>query len=262
MKKNVYSLLIATTVLGTTGGTLVQAAENTATEVPTTAKVEFTVDSEAITPPVDPENPTEPVDPGEGGEGGEGGKGPLRIDWAPNFEFGLHELQRTTKGLTLPVIRSTGQTAPHYVQVSDLRGLDNGNWQLNVNADALTNGKHIIEGATISFVGQSAKDENMKPIAPENAPVWGENVIKLGSADNAILSAKGDASMGTWAMAMSKSENVAEDKTDTNINLNIPQGAAKIIKKGKYSSTLNWNLTSAVEASEKNGTGFMVPTTK
>lgn len=255
--KKMTGIFFATTVLMAMGATVVNADEAASpTEVRTNAKVTFDKSDEP-TNPVDPENPDpeEPVDPGEGGNGG---KGDLRIDWAPSFDFGEHTL-KNSKGLTLPVKRTAAQSVAHFVQVTDNRGLDNADWKLDVNASDLASGNNKIGGATISFVGQSAKmiDDNGKVIEVPNGPKWDKQVIDFGTTQT-LISASGDGAMGTSSMGMSTKDNASADLTDNNINLNIPADSAKKIKKGDYTATLAWELSSTVPA---EGT-FMAPQTK
>lgn len=254
--KKMTGLFFATTVLMAMGGTVENAAEASPTELETNAKVTFDKSDEP-TNPVDPENPDpeEPVDPGEGGNGG---KGDLRIDWAPSFDFGTHTL-KNTNGLTLPVKRTATQSVAHFVQVTDNRGVENADWKLDVKASNLASGDNTIEGATISFVGQSAKmiDDNGAVIEVPNGPKWDKQVIDFGTTQT-LISASGDGAMGTSSMGMSTKGNVSEDLTDSNINLNIPSESAKKIKKGDYTATLAWELSSTVTA---EGT-FMAPQTK
>lgn len=255
--KKMTGLFFATTVLMAMGATVVNADEAASpTEVGTNAKVTFDKSDEP-TNPVDPEDPDpeKPVDPGEGGNGG---KGDLRIDWAPSFNFGEHTL-KNSKGLTLPVKRTANQAVAHFVQVTDNRGLDNADWKLGVTASELASGENKLKGATISFVGQKAKmiDDNGVVSDVENGPNWDKQAIDFGSTQT-LISATGDGAMGTSSMGMSTKGNVAEDLTDSNINLNIPSESAKKIKKGDYTATLAWELTSDVAA---EGT-FMAPQTK
>ncbi|WEG73613.1 WxL domain-containing protein [Vagococcus intermedius] len=266
-------LLMATTILGTTGTVLVSADEKSPTEVSTKAEVSFTPNEGGETPPTDPGNPGEEVEPPEGG-GETGGKGALRIDWASNFDFGANEIKNGGGDLVLPVLRKNDQKLAHFVQVSDLRGEDEPDWTLSVKTTALEKqvsesedntrtDKDKITGAKITFkpapilaTGSNSSEE------PTEKPVWEKEMIDLDGNDaQTLVSANGDGARGTWSMGMSdkvKGEELTGGKDDA-INLVIPQSEVGKIRKGSYKAALNWNLSSTI-VSEK--AGFMAPTTK
>lgn len=264
--KKMTGLFMATSILATVAVPVVQAADSTdPLKVDTNAKVNFEVDEEGETPtnPTDPNNPGEEITPPETGEGGSGGKGSLRIDWAPSFDFGTHSITGGSKDLVLPVVRSKEQVVPHFLQVSDLRGEDKPNWTVSVTAAKLKrDAESEIKGANLSFTPADilVAGETGPTVATE-APVWAAQTINLdGGEAQTLVTAKDNGARGTWSMGMSTKAGaeVSPGGEDTDINLMIPKAEAAQIKKGEYTSTLNWVLSSEVDVT----TDMLTPTTK
>ncbi|WEG73100.1 WxL domain-containing protein [Vagococcus intermedius] len=266
----VVGLVMATTILGTSGAMLVNAEEEkSATNVTTTAKVEFTTNDSGETPPTDPGKPGEEVEPPEDG-GEHGGAGALRIDWASNFDFGSSEIKNSGQDLKLPVLRKGDQKLAHFVQVSDLRGEDSPNWTLSVKASSLNKvakeegtrtdsakitGAHIDFTSAPIFATGSTNQE-----VPAEKPEWQAQSINLDDADGqTLITASGDGARGTWSMGMTSKVDGEVLESDSDINLVIPQSEVGKIRKGSYKADLNWNLSGELAATK---TGFMAPTTK
>lgn len=268
MKKLTANLLIASTILGSIAAPIVKAEEgetqNPANKVDTTANVQFTANGEGETKPVDPvdpENPTDPTDPeNPGGQGG--GKGALRIDWAPHFNFGKNEI----KGGGDFVIPAThyknkdGSPIHYFVQVSDLRGLDDANWKLDVTASALTKLKSAetkkddqtnqLLGSFITFtqgrvlndsVDQEANTENYNGVKfKKNQIDLGAKEGKENESQTLIKAETGQNPQGTWSLAMETEKDKEQTKE---VTLTIPASQVKKIRKATYQATLKWELS-------------------
>lgn len=252
MKKTtiLFTSLILTSCVMTKN---VNAAENES-NLKVTSKVttEFIPGENQETKPVNPENPNEPVNPNEE-PGHSGGKGALRIDWVPDFNFGKNEILSTTDGIAIPVVRTESQKIAHFFQVSDLRGEENPKWKLSVTGNELTQSKGSIKGASISFLQTKihvpeGQDEN-------NTPKWmntkssNVGVITLDGQPSDIIQADGEGASGTWSVGLSNNDAMEKNQVDKNIQLNIPQNQISKIKKGAYSTNLDWNLSAGIETS-------------
>ncbi|WEG73649.1 WxL domain-containing protein [Vagococcus intermedius] len=268
-KTQFFSLFMATTILGTSGAVLANAEEEKSpTDVTTTAKVEFTANDTGTTPPTNPGEPGGEIEvPEDGGESG--GKGALRIDWASNFDFGSNEIKNNGNDLKLPVLRKGNKNLAHFVQVSDLRGADNPDWELSVQATSLK--KQVEEGTRTdgAEITGAHIDFNPAPIfatgsgnkvEPAEKPEWQTTSINLNDgASQSLVSATGDGARGTWSMGMSTKVDGTAIDSDEDIQLVIPQSEVGKIRKGSYTAKLNWNLSSTLATEEA---GFMAPTTK
>lgn len=281
MKKLTANLLIASTILGSIAAPIVKAEEGEtqkpAKEVDTTAKVEFKANDEGGTKPVDPVDPGNPIDPTDpenpGGQGG--GEGSLRIDWAPRFNFG-DNLIEGGKDFTISAThyKNKDDRPIHYfVQVSDLRGLDNANWKLDVTASPLTRMNKPAEtkqddknnqliGSYITFTpgavsngfkNQEANTEN------DNGVKFAVTQIDLGTKEDkenesqTLINAENKQNpQGTWSLAMEKGFEPREDEDRTqDVTLTIPANQVKKIREATYQATLKWELSSNVKPDTK-----------
>lgn len=279
MKKLTANLLIASTILGSIAAPIVKAEEETqkpANEVDTTANVKFIENNEGGTKPVDPvdpENPTDPTDPeNPGGEGG--GEGSLRIDWAPHFNFG-ENLIEGGKDFTISAThyKNKDDRPIHYfVQVSDLRGLDNASWKLDVSASALIRKESAetkkddqtnqLLGSYITFTPGAVSNglEDQKANTDnDNGVKFAVTQIDLGTKEGkenesqTLINAENKQNpQGTWSLAMEKGFEPREDEDRTqDVTLTIPASQVKKIRKATYQATLNWELSSTVSSDTK-----------
>lgn len=279
MKKLTANLLIASTILGSIAAPIVKAEEETqkpANEVDTTANVKFIENNEGETKPVDPvdpENPTDPTDPeNPGGEGG--GEGSLRIDWAPHFNFG-ENLIEGGKDFTISAThyKNKDDRPIHYfVQVSDLRGLDNASWKLDVSASALIRKESAetkkddqtnqLLGSYITFTPGAVSNglEDQKANTDnDNGVKFAVTQIDLGTKEGkenesqTLINAENKQNpQGTWSLAMEKGFEPREDEDRTqDVTLTIPASQVKKIRKATYQATLNWELSSTVSSDTK-----------
>ncbi|MDT2805985.1 WxL domain-containing protein [Vagococcus lutrae] len=274
MKKLTANLLIASTILGSIAAPTVKAEEGevqpSATEVETKANVKFEANDEGETKPVDPVepgNPTDPTDPeNPGGQGG-GDKGALRIDWAPHFNFGENKIEGG-KEFVIPATHyknKEGNPIHYFVQVSDLRGLDDANWQLNVTASPLArtesaetkedDQKNQLLGSYITFtpgnvLNDGVTSEDGVKFKVEND---GKGQFALDNNIKTLIDAKNDQNpQGTWSFAMESSSQPREDEDRTqDVTLTIPASQVKKIRQATYQATLKWELSSTVKSDTK-----------
>ncbi|UQF11003.1 WxL domain-containing protein [Vagococcus lutrae] len=275
MKKLTANLLIASTILGSIAAPIVKAEEETqkpANVVETKANVQFTANDEGETTPVDPVepgNPTNPTDPESPG-GQEGGIGALRIDWAPHFNFGKNEI-KGGGDFVIPAthyVNENGNSMHYFVQVSDLRGLDDANWKLDVTASALEKKEtkevgveNQLEGSQIKFtpgrilndgIAQLAYEENYNGVKFEKV-----QKIEFGTQQTLINAENKQNPRGTWSLAMERNsepytdEESSEDSRTSEVTLTIPASQVKKIRKATYQATLNWELSSTVSSDTK-----------
>ncbi|MDT2841110.1 WxL domain-containing protein [Vagococcus lutrae] len=276
MKKLTANLLIASTILGSIAAPIVKAEEgetqNPANKVDTTANVQFTANGEGETKPVDPVepgNPTDPTDPENPG-GQDGGKGALRIDWAPHFNFGKNEI-KGGGDFVIPAthyVNRNGNPIHYFVQVSDLRGLDDANWKLDVSASALekketkeVDVENQLEGSQIKFtpgrilnngIPQPAYEENYNGVKFEK-----EQKIEFGTQQTLIDAKNIQNPQGTWSLAMETNaepytdEESSEGSRTSDVTLTIPASQVKKIRKDIYQATLKWELSYTVPSDTK-----------
>ena len=279
MKKLTANLLIASTILGSIAAPIVKAEEETqkpANEVDTTANVKFIENNEGGTKPVDPVDPGNPIDPTDpenpGGQGG--GEGSLRIDWAPHFNFG-ENLIEGGKDFTISAThyKNKDDRPIHYfVQVSDLRGLDNASWKLDVSASALIRKESAetkkddqtnqLLGSYITFTPGAVSNglEDQKANTDnDNGVKFAVTQIDLGTKEGkenesqTLINAENKQNpQGTWSLAMEKGFEPREDEDRTqDVTLTIPASQVKKIRKATYQATLNWELSSTVKSDTK-----------
>lgn len=281
MKKLTANLLIASTILGSIAAPIVKAEEGETPKPPnkvdTTANVQFTANDEGETTPVDPVDPENPTGPGgeidpenptnpenPGGQGG--GKGTLRIDWAPHFNFGENKIEGGGD-FVIPATHyknKDGSPIHYFVQVSDLRGLDDANWKLDVTASPLKrkDKDEQLLGSFITFTPGTVLNDSVDQEAhlPEYKGVkFKKTQIDLGAKEGKenesqilIKAETGQNPQGTWSLAMEKGFEPREDEDRTqDVTLTIPASQVKKIRKATYQATLNWELSSTVSSDTK-----------
>ncbi|WP_105957248.1 WxL domain-containing protein [Apilactobacillus quenuiae] len=199
-------------------------------------------DKTNVTPPVDPNNPSQPAktpaDPGDPNNTGTNSGGPLSIDYAPNFDFGVGTISGQTKVYTLAnATYADGKTRNHnpFVQISDNRGTASG-WNLNASISDFTNTagntNQTLKGAQVSI-----KSEGNTPQVGFNgtgiAPSLNSSSIALGNASQNLMTANQGQGTGTWI-----------EKFDPNqVTLSVPGGSAQSAT--QYNANITWNLTAS-----------------
>lgn len=273
MKKTVtlgLLTLLSTQVLGGT----VLAAEN-GKELSTKGDLKLVTPTE-ITPEVKP--PEEPEDGSEGeiteepgGTTPEGTVGPLYINFAPNFDFGVWSVGEKTEYFAKPQMwkdKESGETRAraNFVQVTDLRGTSAG-WGLSVKQedDFVSESGKTLGNTEITFAGTALgsdmlADEEGKKQLPESLVDDSSVLAPKGTVE--LMKAAPTKGAGTWSMNFEKelgqAMEVMEDEsgiptgedgkpvrtpnaTAGAVKLTIPKTANKYAE--AYTTTLTWSLT-------------------
>lgn len=199
----------------------------------------------------DPENPVKPVDPTDPDGPDPGTQGPLSIDYASSFDFGLNRISNKNQTYYARAQKYFDGTAdtPNFVQVTDNRGT-NGGWTLQVRQEDQL--KATVDTLNKELTGSVIKISD--PVVNSNA----QNVEKPVPVDitlvpgkvSPVASAKSGAGAGTWSVAWGKVETVKEtdqDGKDQDVNvtkavqLTVPGSTPKDAV--KYQTKLTWILT-------------------
>ncbi|MEJ6348017.1 WxL domain-containing protein [Holzapfeliella sp. He02] len=246
-KKNflISTLALASIFTATVTSTGVNAAED-AGSAQTKATLKFKQESQDptdSTKPVNPDNPGEPnpgpgnPDPGDPGNPGTNSAGPLSIDFAPAFDFGVGTISNESKTYSLQdAVYDDGQTRNHkpFVQVTDRRGNGQG-WTLNANISKFTNSQasgnpqENLRGAEVKISPKNAPTAGYGSVS--DAPTGFSSSIKLSENSQNIMTASNRQGMGTWLQFLDPA----------NITLTVPGGTA--IKGNAYSANVTWTLS-------------------
>ncbi|MEI5995562.1 WxL domain-containing protein [Candidatus Enterococcus mansonii] len=238
------ALLVSTAVLGATQAF---AADPT---TDTNATVSFKADDlgdGSSTDPTDPEGGGIVPGPGEGSST----TGPLRFDFVPNFSFGeqkisggdksYHPLMVSTFKVVDGVQTTDKKYVPHYVQVTDNRGTNEG-WSVTASrTDFKTpdEGDEIL-GATLTLTngvvkGNKDADLTLIPAIPQS--------VEISNTPSNVMTAAKDKGMGSWVTSFGSE--AGTEATDVNPNVTLAV-AAKSKKYAKaYSSTITWTISAA-----------------
>ncbi|KAF1299126.1 hypothetical protein BAU15_00330 [Enterococcus sp. JM4C] len=256
MKKQVaYSLL--TTLILSGMGISASAAEQSITSNGVVEFIPGTGITEPIDPDVDPTNPetvgpVTPIDPTDPeGKPTPGTAGPLSIDFASSFDFGLNKITNKTMDYYARAQKFSNGTAAraNYVQVSDNRGTNAG-WQLTVTQQTqLTattkTANDVLTGAVISL-----SEAAVNSLATSAAPTPEAQVKLTPGEPEKVTTAAKDTGAGTWVTKWGSVEEVTEknaagEESQVAVNkavkLTIPGATAKDAV--KYASVLTWTLS-------------------
>lgn len=250
MKKTstITALLISTVVLST-------ASPAFAAPLGTNVTVQFKAEDENATgggntlDPTDPNgNGVKPSIPGDGNAT----KGPLRIDFAPNFKFGTvvmsgnaadyHPINLSLDMLdTAGAITSDKKVVPHYVQVTDNRGNNEG-WVLKMSATAFkgTKNTELDLAATLTL---KTNPKFATVVEGSFAPTTLASSIKLNETDQALITTGKNKGMGTWATSFGETPQtlLEADSRNSYVTLHVPANSKKDPNEN-YASTINWTL--------------------
>lgn len=249
----VFAMLLSTSILGSQ---MAHAAEANVgpTKLDSEASVSFITEKPG---PVDPNNPVVPEIPGGGEvvdptdptdpEGLPGGQtpeqaGPLMIEFAPNFDFGEHEIKASD--MSFPAINKNTLAEDsktfvnHFVQVKDTRGGSKG-WNVTVKATPLANkdGEALAASTMVidNSVAYGLKDSSLTKDVDFKAITFDNKEIPVMSA------AKGEGG-GRWWKSLA-AEKTTTEATNKDVHLDIPESDAAKLSESKYTSTLTWEIT-------------------
>lgn len=236
-------LMSAALLLGTTS-----AFAATTSTGNSQATIKFTT----IKPPiiVDPENPdpADPYDPiGDGGNDPTGNTGPLTLDYAPNFDFGTHDVLADKT-----LFRATDLKP--FLQVTDRRAIRS-KWEVNVKLSLFKNAETLdpldpvdpldpLKLADESLTGAklSIKNGIVKPVLgliDVQAPTTQNIELTAGATDGTTILSSAAGTFSTWLVYWPK----ALEQQEPRISLNVPINTQV---KGTHTATLEWVLSDVV----------------
>lgn len=231
----------------------------------TIGKVNFSENSmgEVVRPGT--ETPVTPV-------GGSRGSGPLRLEWVPDFDFGDLNIKATGqvapvkwmkyKPNTANAVGDPAYNTPHFIQVTDERGLNNGKWIVKVSATKFKTGvsdpiQHTLNATAIELGGKTVTNNTMTPAQiGENFTVptiTGLSRIPI-STNSASPTVLVQTAVGKVSSASKTSFVFQNNYVETAYSVASPQigtgydGAVLKIpssdspKKANYTSTITWTL--------------------
>lgn len=213
----------------------------------TTGKLSLLPDA-TVENPLDPMNPNENIEPQD--PGSQGTAGPLSIDVATNFNFGVGKVSTDTmiyKAFPTKVKTGDGQIVerPNYVQVTDKRGGQKG-WTLSITQEhqfRTDTGKELMGAelkiTNIETVGKTGTFATAPSYAPKEVLLRTNQTVNI-----PILAAKPDEGGGTW---IARFGNL--DTMDESVQLLV---LGTIIQEADtYTTSLLWSLSSIPANSEK-----------
>lgn len=219
----VSTLLISSMILG---GVVASAAPGPIPANYTSEGHVTFVPDDSVVPPVGP-----PVGPWEPGT-----NGPLSLDYASTLEFGENKITSADQVYTAaPQDMEDGTTRPNWVQVSDVRGGEQG-WGLQVQQNAQfesTSGK-TLNGAVIKFMNGNVDNQYSESAAPTTFTEGFE--LSPGGELQDVISAKAGEGAGTWVYQFGDDATKGES-----ISLSVPGKTTKYNE--AYSTQLTWTLT-------------------
>lgn len=189
--------------------------------------------TEIVTEPLDPNNPDKKMteqDIHDSNNLGTKEKGPLSIDYISNINFG--KVSKKNKNYVF-----YAKNKNPFIQVTDTRGSGAG-WILSAKIDEFSSEKKNkkLKGAELNFMaGELKKPSRNVAIAPKNF-----KVTLINQESKTVLKANPGEGMGTFLNVFSNGSLNPESA----IKLIIPK---KSLIKGKYSSTIHWELLNVVK---------------
>lgn len=199
----------------------------------------------------DPDKPVSPLNP-DGSKPEPGTKGPLSIDYASSFDFGLNKISNKTETYyaRAQVYGDESLVTPNYVQISDNRG-SNAGWKLTVKQNGqFTNEATLnkkLTGSVIKLTNPTVKTNAQGITAPVTTSII--NLDPAG-AESVVMSAAKDTGAGTWVNSWGRVEQITE-KNDKNedVTANVTKDIALTVPGStpkdavSYATTLTWTLT-------------------
>ncbi|MBQ0137739.1 MAG: WxL domain-containing protein [Kurthia sp.] len=215
------------------------------------ATLNFVPDN-SVTKPIDPIDPTNP-NPPTPLPPKPGTPGPLSIDYASDFNFGMQEISTETKSYyAKPQTYSDNSTVrPNFVQVTDKRGTNAG-WTLSVKqagqfSNPTTQNK-TLDGAQL-ILGKGETVTNGSAATPTTYAV----LLDPSGTTSKVMSADTNQGTGTWVnlfggknalqdvTVKDPSNQVTTEKRDFGVKLTVPGATQKDAV--QYATTLTWELT-------------------
>jgi len=241
-----------------------EASANTGGEYESNGGVQFIPNNNITSPvnPIDPDpgEPVKPIDPVNPEGPNPGTNGPLSIDYASSFDFGINRISNRDETYYAraqfyhsDVEDAEALITPNYVQVTDNRGTNAG-WTLTVKQ----NGQFYSEEAdygtldgsqitlTDSFVNSNAAAQVARP------ETFSQITLDPNGAISTVMAAKEKSGAGTWVNGWGEVETITEKNEDNDdveahvtkaVSLSVPGSTPK--EAVVYRTTLSWNLTDA-----------------
>lgn len=216
---------------------------------PSKGKVDF-IPNDDQTAPVDPTDPQTPVEPETpGGQPPEVGQsGPLSIDFASSFSFGVNRISNKDQVYyaDAQVYHGTSNVTPNYVQITDNRGTSTG-WTLTVKQlRQFQSDEAILKGAFISFSQSHINSQATGTFSPEAQQITS---LLPNASESVVMTADLTEGAGTWEDYWGSVEVISQEKADGTfysrnvtkaVQLHVPGRTPKIPK--NYQTTLVWSL--------------------
>ncbi|WEG73599.1 WxL domain-containing protein [Vagococcus intermedius] len=272
MKKTILAtVLLSSLVLGASVSSAAQSEEPGALD--TKGTITFKEADNGGKPPVivDPENPGEgeekpgeggeevkppviidPENPGEPGEGGQTNpnKGPLKLEFAPNFNFGKVQIAASEKEYSARKLNNPNNNNKEmnlYAQLVDSRDASSKGWILNLKASEFVETGDFEEGA------------ERKQLADGASLVFAQPTINSGFENKTETFAEGDQKVGIGADGVDIANSEVKGRSTVvfskGVKLVVPTAVAQsAYKDTTYQSDLTWTLSSGSASKVAMGT--------
>lgn len=243
--KNTMKMMVTVAALTSIAGGMTALATGEKDSATTNGKVNFTIGGleGGTLPPTHPEEkPSYPIKPGEPGEpGGQGLGGPLSLDFAPGFNFDVHEVSTSDEEYSAKLITdtNTNDEVANFAQVSDRRGTSEG-WELSLIQESQFK---TADGLELNGAELHLKNSTYFSMMPEAtaATVTKEQDLKITPQSSSILmEANEGKGMGSHTIRFgSMSDGTATDA----VTLKVPGTAIQYADK-EYTTNLDWTVNS------------------
>ncbi|MCL2114537.1 MAG: WxL domain-containing protein [Streptococcaceae bacterium] len=195
------------------------------------------------TDPTDPVDPLDPEGPGIDPENPDGSlpepgtPGPLSIDFASSFDFGIQEI--TSSDMTYNAAAqklSDGTTRPNYVQVTDNRGTLAG-WNLSVTQEEQFSTGDTGVGSELSGASMTLGNGHIVSASANPADKFAASTTLVpGTQSGIILGASDGVGTGTNLLVFGD-----ESTEASSVTLAVPGSTTKLAQ--GYSTNLTWTLS-------------------
>lgn len=249
--KNTMKMMVTIATLTSIAGGMTALAAGEKDSATTKGKVNFTTGGleGGILPPTHPEEkPSFPIKPGEPGEpGGNGEGGPLSLDFAPGFNFDIHEVSTKDEEYSAKLITDTNTDAEvaNFAQVSDRRGTSTG-WELSLTQEDQFKTE---DGSELNGAELHLKNSTYFSMMPEMtaAEVTKEQDLKITpEATSVLMEANDGKGMGSHTIRFGSME---DGSAADAVTLKVPGTAIQYADK-EYTTILNWNINAKPDNNE------------